>query len=158
MGLFNFNKKPKTRDVSKLNFKLFEKFGWNLYDHVNDLKNFPVEEYYIETGLKNGSGGLMRRPALFQGSFSGKDYSIWYELFCDKMRWNVQDDNGNCIYVSEDLVLEEKHFIEIENDINHFINLQEHYQKQRDELEEIKKKPIAELTADELLRLGLFKK
>lgn len=158
MGLFDFNKKPKTKDVSGLDFKLFEKFGWKIFD-VKDLKNFPVEAYFIDSGLKieHGNGGLVIMPALFEGTFGGIEYSIWYELFCGKMRWTVLSD-GVCEYETEDSILEEKHLIEIAKNITDSIQRYEYVKKQRNEIEELKKKPFVELTTGEAMRLGIGRK
>jgi hypothetical protein len=78
--MFNLfkSKRPKTVDISNLNFQLFEKYGWKLLGRVTNLKEFAVEEYREDTGLiPDAKGGYMIvQPYLFKKYIDEYDFYI----------------------------------------------------------------------------------
>jgi len=159
MGLLDFLHKPKTKDISYLNIPLFEKYGWVLLDRV-DLKKFPVEKYFKDTGLTSGNGGIVCMPVVFKKTVTIDDryvfdYLIYYEYSDIEERCNWKLSSEGVYDFVRPVEYDEKTLIEIEEYIKNDINISLTELKEQQELVELRNKKISDLTPNELRKLGI---
>jgi hypothetical protein len=154
--MFNLfkSKRPKTVDISNLNFQLFEKYGWKLLERVTNLKEFAVEEYREDNGLiPDGSGGYMVvQPYLFEKYIDKYDFYIKCEFDNELYLILDYDYCSEYIRIKMSDITEEK-LINFETvvrrDYDYWTKRYKDNKDENEKIQHLKQKPISELTVEE---------